>query len=433
MSKYPLKGTVQLVHPKFAIILESNTQQFNILPKELMPDNIEIGDAFEYSLIHPDAKEIYKAKFIEESNGVKRGLDVEKKEHGDMTKKIAKDHLKEDPDYYDDWENKEKILKKKKVPKACKEDHMPNEYEGTFIIKDWAGNQINDMKGHEMTFPSFEDAWQYIYDLHPDDEGMLGEYEVIEIPSKLPRQTEESLNEEDDFEYDDLQKNLTKPEFTVHEWDLFEPARSRRDAMDYTQFLKIMRNPDEIYDQNVDYEMDAVDNEEESVMRDQEVPEEYREDVREEVQNKMSYNIEVLFPSNVLFYSAPSGDPEYYGQESSEGTEAELARLTEQVIAAGGSAEDAKELYDNSYSGGNFFVGVTPGGEEMKAFMFTDENSDVTLSGEGYLMLIDLYNGAGHLISLANPVNLVGKKKDFAIDGEYRYSVEDIFGMGFAS
>lgn len=36
-----------------------------------------------------------------------------------VAKKIAMDHLREDPDYYKDWERKEKILFMEKVPDAA--------------------------------------------------------------------------------------------------------------------------------------------------------------------------------------------------------------------------------------------------------------------------------------------------------------------------
>lgn len=47
-----------------------------------------------------------------------------------------------------------------------------------FIIQDWAGNVLFD--GRE--FPSFEDAWGFIYDTFPDqDEDFYGEYYVEEV------------------------------------------------------------------------------------------------------------------------------------------------------------------------------------------------------------------------------------------------------------
>lgn len=62
-------------------------------------------------------------KFCKESDSadyehwLKVGTEIEK-EHTDdeeTAKKIAADHLAEDPDYYKDWKNKEKILFKPKV------------------------------------------------------------------------------------------------------------------------------------------------------------------------------------------------------------------------------------------------------------------------------------------------------------------------------
>lgn len=54
-----------------------------------------------------------------------------------------------------------------------------------FIIKDWAGNTC--FKG--KTFPSFEDAWEFLYS-YPEYEALsdkafeeaMGEYEVMAVP-----------------------------------------------------------------------------------------------------------------------------------------------------------------------------------------------------------------------------------------------------------
>lgn len=32
-----------------------------------------------------------------------------------------------------------------------------------YALLDWANNRLTDKKGHELTFNSFEDGWNYIY------------------------------------------------------------------------------------------------------------------------------------------------------------------------------------------------------------------------------------------------------------------------------
>lgn len=46
-----------------------------------------------------------------------------------------------------------------------------------FIIKDWAGNIIFD--GKEFDNP--DDAWGYLMELNPEDDGSLDEYFVVSV------------------------------------------------------------------------------------------------------------------------------------------------------------------------------------------------------------------------------------------------------------
>jgi len=57
------------------------------------------------------AKEAFDEHWVEE--GAK--VELEHTKDIELARKIAKDHLNEDPDYYKDWKNKEKILFQKRA------------------------------------------------------------------------------------------------------------------------------------------------------------------------------------------------------------------------------------------------------------------------------------------------------------------------------
>lgn len=57
-------------------------------------------------------------------------IEMEHTKDIDKARKIAQDHLNEDPDYYKDWDNKEKILFQEKAPKVEKYDRVDEEADG---------------------------------------------------------------------------------------------------------------------------------------------------------------------------------------------------------------------------------------------------------------------------------------------------------------
>jgi hypothetical protein len=67
-----------------------------------------------------------------DSKQLAAGIKVEYEHTNDKQKarEIAMDHLAEDPDYYKDWENKEKILFQEKAPKVDKYDRVDEEADG---------------------------------------------------------------------------------------------------------------------------------------------------------------------------------------------------------------------------------------------------------------------------------------------------------------
>lgn len=84
-----------------------------------------------YMALYPNANDAQTTKLasvetpkIEKSDKwLKVGMKVESEHTNDpnKAKKIAQDHLNEDPDYYKDWDNKEKILFQEKAPKLKKD------------------------------------------------------------------------------------------------------------------------------------------------------------------------------------------------------------------------------------------------------------------------------------------------------------------------
>jgi formylmethanofuran dehydrogenase subunit C len=50
-----------------------------------------------------------------------------------------------------------------------------------YVIYDWAGNEMFNGK----SFKTFEDAWDYLYEVFPDEEDdFYGEYQVLDKPAK---------------------------------------------------------------------------------------------------------------------------------------------------------------------------------------------------------------------------------------------------------
>jgi len=59
--------------------------------------------------------ELFKLAFEQHWEDVGTKVEMEHTKNTAIARKIAQDHLQEDPDYYKDWKNKEKILFQKKA------------------------------------------------------------------------------------------------------------------------------------------------------------------------------------------------------------------------------------------------------------------------------------------------------------------------------
>jgi len=59
--------------------------------------------------------ELFKLAFEQHWEDVGTKVEMEHTKNTAIARKIAQDHLREDPDYYKDWKNKEKILFQKRA------------------------------------------------------------------------------------------------------------------------------------------------------------------------------------------------------------------------------------------------------------------------------------------------------------------------------
>jgi len=59
--------------------------------------------------------ELFKLAFEQHWEDVGTKVEMEHTKNTAIARKIAQDHLQEDPDYYKDWKNKEKILFQKRA------------------------------------------------------------------------------------------------------------------------------------------------------------------------------------------------------------------------------------------------------------------------------------------------------------------------------
>lgn len=94
-------------------------------------------------------------------------VEMEHTDDREKAKKIALDHLHEDPDYYKDWDNKEKILFEEKAPKLNKSDveslieklnkggegsgvkgHMTAKKPGLHLVKPGEAPPVNKVQAH---------------------------------------------------------------------------------------------------------------------------------------------------------------------------------------------------------------------------------------------------------------------------------------------
>lgn len=418
---------------------EDDRPKFTDAEKPMFPIKCtNCGSSYEKYELEENAEASYKAKSIktlEEYKGFQIDEETEAPDRVVIYDRSKGDYLEHEPmhsveeakDYIDNMDKSssgllsdmENLLKEEKA-QSMEMDPM-NALEEMDVME--AGLKI--MKRGDT------------FEVHKN--GKILASELSEKPSKYQAEKYGEMLAEGEDEDETSLPNIE--DISINSWEVFD---YQSEDIEVDDLIKLIRGGDveEVYpnfysgvsdeayehakyiinDLNLEPKLEKLSDEEEN---------NYRDELRYAVEDKMDFNIEQVIPTPILIYN-PTNKIEISGPMYADEDANEADVFAEFGRQAGFSDEAIAECYSEATQGGMAKIGVLVSDTELiKKMIFGDPESEdlVEVKGEPLLVIHNEWNGSGYFVDGAEEHTFSATRADIAdnIDSG-DYSMGEIFG-----
>lgn len=297
---------------------------------------------------------------------------------------------------------------------------------------------LEELDAMEAGFQLFKN--NEFYEVHKDGEVIMSN--LTEKPSQYQIEKFYKMSKAEEVTAANLPtiKELTDQ---MYSWDAFE---YRDEEMSVEDFIKFAQSGEiesvfpNFYDYVSEISHESVKTiikenglEEELEKLEEEDPEEYNnyvDELRYAVEDKMDFNIEQVIPRPVMIYDPNNmieiQGPMYADDEYADEEEEVFAEFGRQ---AGFSDEAIAECYSEATQGGMAKIGVIVDDPEVLKQLIGDQDKEVQITGEPQLVIHNSWNGSGYYVDGPQSYTFRAKVSDILDSFDSgKYSMAEIFG-----